>query len=201
MAPQPSQEQPAPWWRSPRMPAVILVGAVHLGLIALFILSSRPEAIPPLRHEVFLLFRPAPVRLPRKIEPPATARPAPQPFRFAPPPSTAITVPPPPASQLELSLFRCAPENLAKLAPSERAHCGEAYTARAFEAPVPGAPSEHAVDVERWRSALAARDTPAAVPCATVERIEVNQFTHEAANAVMTDPLCALRNLVDRSDH
>ncbi len=109
----------------------------------------------------------------------------------------AITEAPPATTPLEVSLFRCAPENLASLSPAERAACGDAYSARAFVAPIPGTMNEQSRDAARWQVALNQRNTPLAVPCTNLEKKEINQFTHETANVMMTDPLCVLRNLGD----
>ena len=79
MALPPSSESPARLWRSPRVPAVVLVGLLHVAAVAflLFSVHSGPVAVPSLQREVFFLFPPAakaPSRLPHSIEP--LARPA-----------------------------------------------------------------------------------------------------------------------------
>jgi hypothetical protein len=199
MAQEPSDHSPAPWWRAPRLPAICAVALIHVVLVGI-ILWSQEGAIPlpPVRHEVFFLFQPPPktvARLPRKIESTAiTVRPRPL---FQPPVSTPITVPPPSSNPLEMALFRCAPDNLANLTPEERHRCGEAYTELAFVRP--RAVREQDPDVERWQTELLARNIPATAPCSSVERFEVNQFSHQTANAVMIDPACVLQQLTDQS--
>ena len=93
MAFEPSK--PAPWWRSPRIAAGLLVGALHIALIAAFVLCVQPRSHAPSPREVFLLFHsaPPPARLPQRIEPAPLARVAPPFVRIAPP--MAITQPPP----------------------------------------------------------------------------------------------------------
>ena len=190
MAFEPSK--PAPWWRSPRIVAGFLVGAFHIALVAAVIasLQSRPHAPSP--REVFLLFRPAPptMRLPQRIEPAPLARVAPPFVRIAPP--LAITQPPPATTPLELSLFRCAPENLARLTSAERAHCGDAYSANAFVAPVPGSVNAPSRDAARWQVALDRRNAASTAPCTATAHAPGS-----AESAVMVDPLCVLRQLSD----
>ncbi len=102
----------------------------------------------------------------------------------------AITTPPPATTPLELSLFRCAPENLAKLSPAERAHCGDAYSAGVFVAPIPGSVNTQSRDAVRWQVALDQRNAASAAPC-----ISTTHAPGSAESAVMVDPLCVLRQL------
>ena len=196
MAIEPPDYQPAPWWRSPRAAAVLAVVALHAALVVFFLASqSGPAALAPGPREMFTFFPPPPPRLPQRIEAPPRARLAPPFVRTA--PSMAIAQPPPATTPLELSLFRCAPENLAKLTPSERAQCGEAFSASAFVAPLVGAAPPR--DAERWQVALDQRNTPESVPCTNIERTQINPITHETSSVVVTDALCVLRNLGDGS--
>ena len=192
MAVEPSQ--PAPWWRSPRVAAAILVGALHVALAFVVILALRPQPSAPLPREVFFLFRPAPQapRLPQRIEPAPLARIAPPFVRSAPP--MAITQAPPATTPLELSLFRCAPENLARLTSEERAHCGETYSAGAFVAPIPGSVTAQSRDAARWQVALDQRNTASTAPCTSTAHTPGS-----AESAVVVDPLCVLRQLSDDS--
>jgi hypothetical protein len=185
--------KPAPWWRSPRVPAAIAVGVLHLALAAALVLSLQSHAPSPLPREVFFLFRPAPqpARLPRRIEPAPLARAATPFVRVAPP--MAITLPPPATTPLEVSLFRCAPENLAKLTAAERAHCDETYFVRAFVAPIPGSVNAHARDAARWQIALDQRN--ASAPCTSTTRTG-----GPGESAVVVDPLCVLRQLSNAPD-
>ncbi len=194
MASLPSHYKPAPWWRSPRVAAVMAVALLH-GALAVFFLSSQSGPTAPVPREVFYLFHPAVPRLPQRIEPTQAVLAPPKPlFRYA--PSTAITLPRPVENALNHSLFDCAPDNLARLAPEQRKHCGALMAAIGFDVPFPGASR----DAERWRDEISARGTPYAVPCTSIEKREVNPFTHETAAVVMADPLCALRNLSDGPD-
>ncbi|MEJ0028694.1 MAG: hypothetical protein WDN01_21930 [Rhizomicrobium sp.] len=197
MAPEPSTQYPAPWWRLPRVLAAIAVVALH-GTFIVFVLSSQsgPAALAPTPREMFFLFHPVAPRLPRRIEPPQTAPARSRPlFRYA--PSTAITLPPPVENALAHSLFDCAPDNLARLAPDERKRCGALMAAIGFEAPYPGAtPRDSALQSARWQADLSARRAPSQIDCAgTVPGPGAN-----GGVAVTVDPLCAARHLIDHSD-
>ncbi len=143
---------------------------------------------------MFFFFHPAPPRLPQRIEPPQIARAKPKPlFRYA--PSTAITLPRPVEDALNHSLFDCAPDNLARLAPEQRKHCGALMAAIGLDAPRDGS-----LQAARWRADISARESPSAAPCTTVEKREINPFTHDTASVATTDPLCVLGRLSGDED-
>jgi hypothetical protein len=187
-----STTKPAPWWRSPRLPAAIVVALVHVAFIG-FILSSQPGtiALPPVPHEIYYLFPPAPPleRLPHRIEPPAVAHRARPLFRYE--PSTGITLPAPVESALEQSLFGCAPEDLARLTPAQRAHCGEAYSARAFDGPLPG--TLQPLDAARWQSDIDSRNSPPSMACTGAASTPA-RAPNSTSTATLVDPLCLLRS-------
>ena len=192
--------EPAPWWQGPRLAGAALVAAIHV-LFVSFLLISLPIQVPPLptAREMFLMFRPAPktVRLPRKIEPPGTARAGPPLFHYA--PSTAITILPTAKNGLSLSLFGCAPENLANLTPDERAHCGDGLSAASLRADFPGAPHELSLDPGRWAQAIRDRNTPLRVACTSLTKT-AGKGPGQSANTLMVDPLCVLSQLSAATD-
>ncbi len=194
MALEPSTKQPAPWWRLARVLAAMAVVALH-GIFVVAFLSSQSGPSAPVPREMFYFFHPVPPRLPLRIEPPQTAPVTPRPlFRYA--PSTAIALPPPVENALNHSLFDCAPDNLVRLAPEERKRCGALMAAIGFEAPYPGAPRDPALQSARWQADLSARRASVQVDC-------VGASPGPGANggvAVLVDPLCAARHLVDRPD-
>ena len=187
----------APWWRSPRLAGAALVAAIHLLFVA-FLLASLPAgmfALPSAR-EMFFVLRPPPkpVRLPRQIVRSGTGHmPLPL-FRYA--PSTAITIAPDAKNGLSLSLFGCAPENLANLTPDQRAHCGDTLSAASLRPEFPGAPHDLSLDPGRWKQAIRARNTPLRVPCTYVTQTIVNGITGETKPDAMADPFCVLGHLL-----
>jgi hypothetical protein len=187
----PSHIRPAPWWRSPRLPAAIVVALVHAAFIG-FILSSQPGtiALPPVAHEMYFLFPPPPAltRLPQRIEPPAVARRARPLFHYE--PSTGITLPAPVENALQQSLFGCGPENLEKLTPAQRAHCGEAYSARAFDVPTTSVP--RSLDAARWQTEIDGRNAPLSFACTGTDPTPA-RAPNTASTAALVDPLCLLR--------
>jgi hypothetical protein len=145
---------------------------------------------------MFLLFRPPPkpVRLPRQIVRSGTGQKTLPLFRYA--PSTAITIVPDAKNGLSLSLFGCAPENLANLTPEQRAHCSDALNAASLAAAFPGAPHELSLDPSRWKQAIRDRNAPPPrVPCTYIENIVVNGITGETKPTPMVDPFCVLGHL------
>lgn len=189
----PSIEEPAPPWRISRAAAAGFVGALHVALIGL-VLWAQPGAIPtaPLPHESFLLFPPPPpARLPVKIETPAVHRARPL-FRYE--PSTAITLPAPVENAIELSLFKCKPENLANLTPEERLRCGAGLEMSSFRPPLPGDVHSLALDPGRWSAAIAARAAQA--PCSYTGRVIVNATTGETRPYAGIDSLCAMGHVL-----
>lgn len=181
----PPTPEPRPWYRS-RWTGAGAVALVHLVLIA-FVMTSMPRTVAIIQNprEIYYVFNPKPVkRLPLHTGSPAVLR-APPRFRYAPlTQPQAITVLPP-AKDLGLSLFACAPENLANLTTSERAHCTNALTMASLQGPLPGGLTMHAVQAERWDRAVADRN--AGVPCTRSQKLNDGN----GGSAVFVDALCA----------
>jgi hypothetical protein len=191
-----------PWWRSPRWIGAILVVLIHAGAIGV-ILSSMPagRALLSAPREVFFHFPVAQktARLPVRIEPSAARhRALGTLLRY--PPAAAAVLPPPAASVtrngLDVALFGCRPENVANLAPAERAQCGDAFASYAYRAAMPGTVQTEALQAARWRSALAERNAPLAEPCTGTASTQGTALGHRGS-AVMADPMC-LFHLVTR---
>jgi hypothetical protein len=175
-----------PWWRSPRIRSVALVAAVHVLLVA-FLLASLSDsrlALPSPR-EIFFILRPVPpARLPQKIEPPLASPVAPPLFQYAPSRLPVVILPP---KGLTLSLFGCAPENLANLTSEERAHCSGRIDATSLRGAYPGAPLDRSLQAERWLQAIRDHNTPLTVPCTYAEK------QPDGSGAVMMDLVCLAR--------
>ena len=193
---RPPPTEAAPWWRSPRLAGAALVAAIHF-LFVVFLLASLPAGIfaLPSAREMFFVLRPAPKpqRLPRQIVRSGPQRKPFPLFRYA--PSTAIMIAPDSKNGLSLSLFGCAPENLANLTPDQRAHCGDALRSASLAAEFPGAPHDLSLDPGRWKQAIRARNTPVRVPCTYIENEIVNGITGETKPTPMVDPFCVLGHL------
>ncbi len=191
----PSAPEPVPWRRSPRVLGGVFVAVIHAVLIA-FVLASLPRSVMslPTPREMFYIFRPAakPPRLPRKIEPSRTARPAAPLFRYAPLALPRAVTLPPQAGGLTLSLFACRPENLANLTPEQRARCGSGLAMGAFSGPIPGGGRELSRDAGRWRAAIATRNAPAAVPCTSTAQVSNGTVPGGTGPAAMVDLLCVV---------
>ncbi|HEY4943641.1 MAG TPA: hypothetical protein VII56_19595 [Rhizomicrobium sp.] len=198
----PSQApEPRPWQRNGA--AAALVALLH-GLLIGFIAISLPtrSLLLPAQREIFLFFHPAQkptqpqsrmIAIPpaRSISPPL--------FRYTPPPRASNALSPPMVTGLGLSLFGCAPENLANLTRDQRAHCSGALSIASLQGAIPGAVTIHAVQSARWSAAIAARNAPLAVPCTSLTKT-VGRSLGSAANTVMVDPLCVLHELTTRPD-
>lgn len=193
---RPPPIEAVPWWRSPRLAGAALVVAVHVAFVSFLLTSLQLGTLPlPSAREMFLLFRPAPkpVRLPRQIVRSGTGhKPLPL-FRYA--PSTAITIVPDAKNGLSLSLFGCAPENLANLTPDQRAHCSAALNSASLRADFLAPTHELSLDPGRWKQAIRDRNTPGRVPCTYIENIMVNGITGETKATPMVDPFCVLGHL------
>ncbi|MBL6853253.1 MAG: hypothetical protein ISS15_08100 [Alphaproteobacteria bacterium] len=177
-----------PWYRS-RWTGAAVVALVHVVLIG-FVLLSTPRTIEliPSPREIYYVFHPKPPqKLPVHIGPPPVALRPPPRFEYAPRVlPRAITVLPP-TKDLGLSLFACAPENLANLTAQERAHCTNALTMAALQGPLPGGLTMHAVHGDRWEQQVAEREEPAAVPCTKSQKLNDGN----GGSAVFVDALCA----------
>ena len=185
-----------------RVASVTIAVLLQLGFVTIFI-TSLPLMLPPKRapREItFFLPRLRDVAKPS----PATrgGRVSPTPSLTAPP----LTVPPlllpsvitPPATDLQIfgkELFGCAPENLGKLTPQERSHCG-GLAALPRDRDAVTEPPSLVKDLPRREAELAARNTPARVPCVTL-RTQTLGFTGKQDTGISADPLCVLNGWIN----
>jgi hypothetical protein len=142
-------------------------------IFAALVLYSLPVFSPAkkLSHELILVLprqAPAPERrVPRRMDRPAPRGLAPVPA--APPVFVPATAPAPSdLQQLGKQLFGCAPENIDRLSPEDRAGCASARAAakRPPDADLLGAPS-HVQDESRWAAEVARKTSPPWLPCTT----------------------------------
>jgi hypothetical protein len=99
---------------------------------------------------------------------------------------------PPAATDLQAfgnALFGCAPENLSKLTPEQRTHCG-GFGPAPHGSTAATEPQSLVKDLPRREAELAARNAPARVPCASL-RTQALGFSGQETTAIV-DPLCAL---------
>ena len=182
-----------------RLTSVTVAVLLQLGFVTIFI-TSLPLMTPPkkrVREITFILprLREAPkVRPAARRTGPSTVSPIPSPQAL---PLPAIAVPPP-ATDLQSfghALFGCAPENLGNLTPEQRTHCS------GFALVPPGTgtvtePPSLVKDLPRRQGELAARNTPARVPCASL-RSKTLGFNGGQDTGVVVDPLCALNGWIN----
>jgi hypothetical protein len=195
---------PRPWYRSPRWIGAALVALVHVVLLGI-VMISMPRTIfgLPSPREIYYVFRPQarPKPLPRLVVAPPPSQARPPLFRYAPtPPPQAVITAPPGTNGLQLSLFGCAPENLANLTPEQRERCGTSLAMSSFSSAIPGTVRSLSLDAGRWRAAVTARNTPIAVPCTGTTNVTINSVTMESRPAVMVDPLCVIAKALGNDD-
>src|SRR6185437_8373777 len=154
-----------------RLASVAFAMLLQMGFVAIFI-YSLPLIAPPKRlAREITFFLPRLRELPRAGAAAGRGRAPPSlPVPEAPLVQLPPLALPPPATDLQAfgqALFGCAPENLNSLTAEQRAHCA-----------APGRPPRDATgmaelpslvtDLPRRQAELAARNTPARVPCASV---------------------------------
>ncbi|MES2293956.1 MAG: hypothetical protein V4527_11710 [Pseudomonadota bacterium] len=176
-----------------RLTSVTIAVLLQMGFVTIF-LYSLPRMTPPkkLAHEItFYLprLREAPKAgpAPRRVRP-STSLPIPNVQRLALPPIAT----PPPTADLQAfgnALFGCAPENFDKLTPEQRTHCSGFAPAPHGSTAATELPSL-VKDLPRREAELAARNTPARVPCASL-RTQVLGYSGQQTTAIV-DPLCVL---------
>jgi hypothetical protein len=176
-----------------RFTSITIAILLQMGFVAIFI-YSLPLMTPPkkLAHEItFILPRlreaPKASSAPRRTRP-STSLPTRNLQRPALPPIAM----PPPTTDLQgfgNELFGCTPENLGKLAPEQRAHCS-GFGAAPYDTTAATEPPSLVKDLPRREAELAARNTPARVPCANL-RTQTLGFSGNVTTAIV-DPLCAL---------
>ncbi len=182
-----------------RLTSVTIAVLLQLGFVTIFI-YSLPLMAPPkklVREITFILprLREAPkVRPAARRSGPSTVSPVPSP---QPLPVPAITVPPP-ATDLQSfghALFGCAPENLGNLTPEQRTHCSGLALAPPGTGTVTEPPSL-VKDLPRRQAELAARNTPARVPCVSLTSKTIG-FNGRQDTGVAVDPLCLLNGWIN----
>jgi hypothetical protein len=176
-----------------RLTSVTIAVLLQMGFVTIFI-YSLPLLAPPKKPALEMTFylprlRQAPKAgaAPRRVRP-SPSLPIPNSQRPALPP---IAMPPPTADVQAFgnALFGCAPENLGKLTPEQRTHCSGFAPAPHGSAAATEPPSL-VKDLPRREAELAARNTPARVPCASL-RTQALGFSGQQTTAIV-DPLCAL---------
>ncbi len=98
----------------------------------------------------------------------------------------------PDVTGLGMRLFGCAPEQLARLTPEERARC-----ATGLKAPDPSVvtfPKSLVRDPARRAAELKAKNSPPRIPCTYAGSAPA---PHGTAVAVMVDPVCAIDGLLN----
>ena len=185
-----------------RLTGAIIAILLQMAFVTIFI-YSLPLIVPakkPLHEITFFLprlrevARPGPAARRGRPSPtqPLTAQPLTMPPIISPP------VEPPPAADLQTfgkELFGCAPENLSKLTPEQRTHCGR-FAAVPRDRDTVTEPSSLVKDLPRREAELAARNTPARVPCVAL-RTQTLGFTGKEDTGVMADPLCLLNGWIN----
>jgi hypothetical protein len=185
-----------------RLAGVTIAVLLQMGFVIIFI-YSLPLITPAKRISREITFL-----LPRLRE---AAKPALNTRSGKPSPSPPLatqplTVPPiflppvitPPATDLQTfgnALFGCAPENLSKLTPEQRSHCG-LLAAIPRDKDTVREPPSLVKDLPRRQAELAARNTPARVPCITL-KTQTLGFTGHQDTGVGVDPLCLLNGLIN----
>ena len=160
---------------------VVLLHAIIVGALwRATLFPSPPTALTSRERIVWLIFRPAllPVKPAKKPTKPRTSVAVPQ---FTYPDYRTINLPPltseTPTNGIHGFLFDCAPENLANLTPELRARCAVASTNRSDDT---GAVTNHASrskNAVRWARALARKQQPPLLPCASPEGFGVGLGT------------------------
>lgn len=149
-----------------RTGAAIGVIALHAAILILFLRATfHMASFVPNVHETIVRLLPLP--LPKS---PEQVHPVPRIPVINSLPRTAAPLAPPPikgsAEGLHQDLFNCAPENLDKLTPDERAQCTAALAPHGNEGGnVLNLPSR-AHDAPHWQRALARKQNPLLLPCA-----------------------------------
>ena len=181
-----------------RLTGVAFAVLLQMGFVIIFI-YSLPLVLPAkkLPHEI-TFFIP---RLRDVVKPASSAR------RGKPSPASPLAVPPiippvalpppPPATDLRAfgdALFGCATENLNNLTPEQRAHCS-GFAALPRDRDGVAEPRSLVKDLPRRQAELAARNTPARVPCTSLRSKSLGPGFQDTG--AMVDPLCVLNGLIN----
>jgi hypothetical protein len=185
-----------------RLAGATIAVMLQLGLVTIFI-YSLPLVLPvKKRVREITFFLPPPREAARPATGPRRDRPSSLPSPAAPPASLPpMALPPtmaPPATDLQgfgATLFGCAPENRNNLTPEQRARCGN-FAALPRDTGRVGEPPSLVKDPARRAAELAARNTPARVPCVTLTSRSFG-FAGAQDTGIMTDPLCVLNGWIN----
>ena len=169
---------------------VLLLHALLLFAFVQFLVKPQSAGISNPEHLLELM-----ISMPRAPAPPpaaprgqrAPARVQPRGERSGPMPSLAPPVQTPDIRGLGQALFGCAPENLAKLTPEQRAHCPGGFSRPDNSAVIE--PPSHVKDPLRRATEMRARNAPLRVPCTSVIEAPVGGG---AAAVPMADPFCLM---------
>jgi hypothetical protein len=185
-----------------RLASATIAVLLQVGFVAMLI-YSLPLFSPPkkLAREITFFLRPVrepPRRAPASRSPgPLTAPPSLNIPRLEIPP---MEIPPvgaaPPAANIQQfgnTLFGCTPENLGNLTAEQRSHCSFVGIAPPDATGLAEAAS-HVNDPARRAAELAARNTPARVPCTSIMSHSLG-FTGQQDIGVMANSLCVLSGL------
>ena len=184
-----------------------LIGAtiavlLQAGFVVIFI-YSLPLIVPVKRlpHEIAFFLPP----LREAVKPDSRSRrgrPSPSPPAATPPLAVPPIVMPPGASPSATdlqgfgnALFGCSPENLNNLTPEQRSHCSGLAAIPRDKNGI-AEPRSLVKDLPRREAELAARNTPARVPCVEL-RTRTLGFNGIEDTGIMTDPLCALNGWIN----
>jgi len=182
-----------------RLTGATIAVLLQAGFVAIFI-YSLPLMSPAKRlSREITFFLP---RLREAVKPVSGSRrgkPAPLPEARLPLVAPPLALPPtPPAADLRAfgnALFGCAPENLNNLTPEQRSHCS-GFAALPRDGGAVTEPRSLVKDLPRRQAELAARNTPARVPCVEL-RTRTLGFNGIQDTGIMTDPLCALNGWIN----
>ena len=186
-----------------RLTGVTFAVLLQMGLVAIFLYSlpliAPAKKLP--REITFFLPRLRDVAKPalgsRRGKPSPLPSSAARLPRISPPVamSPAVTPPAPDLGAFGEALFGCAPENLSKLTAEQRSHCS-AFAAMPRDRDGIAEPRSLVKDLPRREAELAARNTPARVPCVEL-RTRTLGFNGIQDTGIMTDPLCALNGWIN----
>jgi len=188
-----------------RLTGVTFAVLLQMGFVAIFI-YSLPLIMPAKklpREITFFLPRlreaakPASASRRAKTAPSREARFPPVVPPVAPPLVPPLTLPPPAADlrAFGTALFGCAPENRNNLTLEQRSHCS-GFAAIPRDEGAATEPRSLVKDLPRRQAELAARNTPARVPCVEL-RTRTLGFNGIQDTGIMIDPLCALNGWIN----
>lgn len=178
--------------------SIVLVSGLHAALLfALLHFLVPPQSRPAAEAERLLEMvirpsspaAPAPAAqrqkslAPRRQQGSTVVNPMPS---FAPPAEA------PDIAALGRALSGCAPENLSRLSPDERAHCPGVFHRPGETVLVE--PQSRVKDPARRAAEMAAKNRPARIPCTYVGAVP---GPSGGAPAFMLDPVCAIKGVID----